>query len=136
MGYYSCPDEGHRDVVCLCGSTRFREEFEQIQLELSLQGMIVLSVGCFGHRGDLPPEACQDGHPVKTNLDSLHLRKIEMASEVYVIDPGGYIGTSTRREIEHALYYRRRLRFFSQEKEGCTPPEFGAARAIIPGSVG
>lgn len=119
MGYYNCPD-GHRDVVTLCGSTRFREQFEEIQRELSLQGKIVLSVGCFGHSGDLPAEHCQDGHPVKERLDSLHIRKIDFAEEVYVIDPGGYIGTSTAREIAHATRTRKPIRYYSQEKEGRT----------------
>lgn len=107
MGYYNCPDDGHRDVVCLCGSTRFRAEFEDASRRLGLAGKITLSVSCFGHSGDLPPEACEDGHPVKERLDGLHLRKIDMAERIVVIDPGGYVGTSTAREIAYAERLRR-----------------------------
>jgi hypothetical protein len=32
----------------------------------------------------------------------MHLRKIDLADEVFVVNVGGYIGTSTRREIEYA----------------------------------
>ena len=85
-------------VVTLCGSTRFREEFLAAQKSLSLAGCIVISVGLFGHSGD--DEVWDDG--VKQMLDDMHKRKILMADEIYVIDPGGYIGASTRSEIEFA----------------------------------
>lgn len=35
-------------------------------------------------------------------LDMLHLRKIDLADRVLVINPGGYIGESTSREIAYA----------------------------------
>lgn len=90
------------EIVVLCGSTRFKDEFEVEQRRLGLEGKIVLTVSCFGHSGDLPPEACTDGHPTKTMLDDLHKRKIDLADRVLVVNPGGYIGTSTRSEIEYA----------------------------------
>lgn len=95
------------EVVVLCGSTRFREEFERETRRLGLEGKIVLTVSMFGHSGDLPPEACQDGHPTKDCLDDLHLRKIDMADRVLVINPGGYIGTSTAREIAYAEWFEK-----------------------------
>lgn len=90
------------EIVCLCGSTRFKAEFEQASRQLGLAGKIVLSVSMFGHSGDLTPEQCTDGHPTKTALDELHKRKIDLADQVLVINPGGYIGTSTRSEIAYA----------------------------------
>lgn len=59
----------------------------------------------FGHAGDLTEEECSDGHPTKTKLDELHKRKIDMADEILVLNVGGYIGTSTRNEIEYAEYW-------------------------------
>ena len=38
----------------------------------------------------------------KTALDALHLRKIDLADRVLVVNPGGYIGESTSREIAYA----------------------------------
>ena len=35
-------------------------------------------------------------------LDEMHLAKIDMADEIFVINPGGYIGSSTKREIAYA----------------------------------
>lgn len=85
-------------VITLCGSTRFRTEFERVQIELTLQGNIVVSVGLFGHSGD--EDVWKDG--VKEMLDDMHLAKIDMADEIYVINPGGYVGQSTAREIAYA----------------------------------
>lgn len=81
-------------IVCLCGSTKFREEYRRENARLTLLGYIVLSVGCF--QGD--PEWGTN----KVNLDQLHLRKIDLADRVFVINPGRYIGESTRREIAYA----------------------------------
>ena len=91
-------------VVCLCGSTRFVDTFNRINRELTLEGRIVLSIGC--HResdealfANLPTE---EAAAIKERLDALHLRKIDLADECLVLNIGGYIGASTRREIQHA----------------------------------
>ena len=83
-------------VVCLCGSTRFRAEIVEANRLLTLEGHIVLAPGVFGHDGD--PITDDE----KAKLDALHLRKIDMAEQVIVIAPEGYIGESTRREIVYA----------------------------------
>ena len=83
-------------VVCLCGSTRFRAEIAEANRAATMAGKIVLAPGVFGHSGD--PLTDDD----KARLDRLHFQKIDMADEVLVVNPGGYIGESTRREIEYA----------------------------------
>ena len=85
-------------IVTLCGSTRFKEQFMEAQKQLTLQGCIVISVGLFGHSGDA--DVWKPG--VKEMLDDMHLRKIDLADEIFVINVGGYIGESTRREIAYA----------------------------------
>ena len=89
---------GKYKVVTLCGSTKFKDEFMQAQKKLTLEGCIVISVGLFGHSGD--QEVFTEG--VKEMLDDMHKRKIDMADEIFVINVGGYIGSSTRSEIEYA----------------------------------
>lgn len=89
---------GKYKVVTLCGSTRFKDEFLEAQKRLTLEGNIVISVGLFGHSGD--NEVWRDG--MKEFLDDMHRRKIDMADAIYVINKGGYIGESTRGEIEYA----------------------------------
>ena len=87
---------GGYKVITLCGSTRFKEDFERINKELTLAGNIVISVGAFGHSGDTFTEE------QKIMLDDIHKRKIDMADVIYVINKDGYIGSSTRSEIEYA----------------------------------
>ena len=87
---------GNYKVITLCGSTRFKEDFERVNRELTLAGNIVISVGAFGHSGDTFTEE------QKVMLDDIHKRKIDMADAIYVINKGGYIGESTTSEIEYA----------------------------------
>jgi hypothetical protein len=91
-------------IVCLCGSTRFWREFQQASLRETLDGNIVLSISTASgtddeHFGNLDRDAY---NAVKTGLDQLHKRKIDLADEILVLNVGGYIGDSTRSEIEHA----------------------------------
>lgn len=85
------------EIVCLCGSTRFRAEFTQVNAELTAAGSIVLAPGVFAHDGDPMTDSA------KVVLDELHKRKIDMADRVLVLNVGGYIGSSTRGEIDYAL---------------------------------
>ena len=92
-------------IITLCGSTKFKDEFMKAQKDLTLQGNIVISVGLFGHSGDNEVwENMDDGTLTKTKimLDDMHKRKIDMADEIFVINVGGYIGESTKSEIEYA----------------------------------
>ena len=95
---------GYR-VITLCGSTRFKDAFMEAQKRLTLDGNIVISVGLFGHSGDNEVwEEMDEDTLTKTKLmlDDMHKRKIDMSDEIYVINVGGYIGDSTRSEIEYA----------------------------------
>ena len=89
---------GKYKVITLCGSTKFKEQYLEAQKRLTLEGNIVISVGLFGHCGD--NEVWTEG--TKAMLDDMHLRKIDMADEIFVINVGGYIGESTRKEIAYA----------------------------------
>ena len=89
---------GKYKVITLCGSTRFKDAFMEAQKQLTLEGNIVISVGLFGHSGD--DEVWTEG--TKEMLDDMHQRKLDMADEIFVINVGGYIGASTRSEIEYA----------------------------------
>lgn len=91
-------------VVVLCGSTRFYDEFQQANYDLTMKGRIVLSVGFYPHAKAQHGHGEGVGHDSaeKLALDELHKRKIDLADEVLVLNVGGYIGESTRGEIEYA----------------------------------
>lgn len=100
---------GNYKVITLCGSTRFKEDFERVNKELTLAGNIVISVGCFGHSGDVFTEE------QKNMLDDIHKRKIDMADAIYVINKDGYIGSSTRSEIQYAMRLGKQIIFMEDD---------------------
>ena len=91
-------------AVSLCGSTRFKEAF--------LEGHIVISVGLFGHSGD--DEVWAEG--MKERLDDMHRRKIDMADAIFVVNVGGYVGESTRGEIEYARRNGKEILYLEPQK--------------------
>lgn len=103
---------GNYKVTTLCGSTKFKEEFMKAQKELTLSGHIVISVGLFGHSGD--NEVWSEG--TKEMLDDMHKRKIDMADEIFVINVGGYIGSSTKSEIEYATKSNKLVRYLEMNE--------------------
>ena len=98
---------GNYKVITLCGSTKFKEEFLSEQKRLTLEGNIVISVGLFGHSG--APEVWTEN--TKEMLDDMHKRKIDMADEIFVINKNGYIGSSTRSEIEYAISNNKKVKY-------------------------
>ncbi len=89
-------------VVTLCGSTKFKGEFEDVKKRLTLEGKLVITLAFFGHT-DMPEyDWSTDGSHLKIMLDRMHFQKIRMADYVFVVNPGNYIGESTAREIEYA----------------------------------
>ena len=111
---------GNYRVITLCGSTRFKDEFMEAQKRLTLEGNIVISVGLFGHSGDNEVwENMDEGTLTRTKemLDDMHKRKIDMSDEIYVINVGGYIGSSTRSEINYAKAAGKSVRYLEEIQE-------------------
>lgn len=110
-------------IYTLCGSTRFPEAFDLANMHLSLKGHIVISVGLMGH-ADRPTGArfiCADGDEhdeTKQRLDRLHYQKIDLSDAIYVVNPGGYIGSSTKREIEYAREHDKAVEFMFPPRAG------------------
>lgn len=109
--------QGKYRIITLCGSTRFKDKFMEVQKRLTLEGNIVISVGLFGHSGDNEVwENMDEGTFTKTKemLDDMHKHKIDMADEIFVINVGGYIGDSTRSEIEYAMKRGKVVRYLEE----------------------
>ena len=112
--------QGKYKIITLCGSTRFKDEFMEVQKRLTLAGNIVISVGLFGHSGDNEVwEDMDEGTLTRTKemLDDMHKRKIDMADEIFVINVGGYIGSSTRSEIDYAKAAGKLVRYLEEIQE-------------------
>lgn len=95
-------------IITLCGSTKFKKQFEQTNAYLTLQGNIVISVAFFEHS-----EGIEITKEQADLLGTLHLRKIDLSDEIFVIDVDGYIGESTRKEIEYAEKKGKLIRYYS-----------------------
>ena len=109
---------GKYRVITLCGSTRFKDAFMEAQKQLTLAGNIVISVGLFGHSGDSEVwENMDEGTLTQTKimLDDMHKRKIDMADGIFVINPGGYIGESTRCEIAYAVEHGKTVEYLEKQ---------------------
>lgn len=98
-------------IVCLCGSTRFKEVFIKANFEETMAGKIVLTVGWFSHSDKhiFYPTSKQ-----KIMLDELHKRKIDLADEILFLNVGGYIGESTMSELKYAYYAGKKIRFLEK----------------------
>ena len=81
------------EIVCICGSIRFVDEMRAANRDLTFAGAIVVAP-------EEPAGAVTEEQ--KVALDALHLRKIDLADRVLVVNPGGYVGDSTSREIAYA----------------------------------
>ena len=103
-------------IVCLCGSTRFYDEFQKAYFEETMKRRIVLSVG-------FKPGVQEHGQTVgitpeqKEMLDELHMRRIDLADEVYILNKGGYVGESTRKELEYARSKGKPIRYLESMGE-------------------
>ena len=100
-------------VITLCGSTKFKDTFELVNKQFTMGGFVVISVGVFGHSD----QSIQDElEQIKPQLDAIHKQKIDMADAIFVINVDGYIGESTKSEIEYAKRQGKKV-FYLEEKE-------------------
>jgi hypothetical protein len=104
-------------IVCLCGSTRFSEAFQNANLTETLNGNIVLTIGCDMKSDDeiWRDKTDDEVEAIKTKLDELHFEKIKLADEVLILNVGSYIGESTGRELAYARSLNKRIRFLESE---------------------
>lgn len=97
-------------IVCLCGSTRFKDAFDEANYQETMAGKIVLSVAFYPY-GDKHGEGVGATSTQKIALDELYKRKIDLADEVLILNVGGYIGDSTRSELEYAQQTNKIVRW-------------------------
>ena len=105
-------------IVCLCGSTRFSEAFQKANFEETLAGKIVLSIGCDTKSDNEIWVDENDREAIKARLDELHLRKIDLADEVLILNVAGYVGSSTRRELDYAQCQGKVIRWLEEPSDG------------------
>ena len=98
-------------IITLCGSIKFKDEFMKVQEKLTLDGNIVLTPNFFNN---IKKENIDE--KTKKMLDEMHKQKIDMSDEIYVINVGGYIGESTKTEIEYAKTKGKKVSYLESIK--------------------
>jgi hypothetical protein len=97
-------------IITLCGSTKFKKQFENVNAKLTMIGHIVISCGVWAHSDDIPLTKKQ-----KDFLDKIHRQKIDLSDAIYVIDVDGYIGKSTKSEIIYAIGKGKKVLYMSED---------------------
>lgn len=101
-------------VIALCGSTRFKDEFIKTQEKLVLEGNIVLSVDIFSKADGI---SMPDNDIIISTLDEIHRVKIDVSDAIFVINKNGYIGKSTKSEIEYAKSLGKEIMYLEEPNE-------------------
>jgi hypothetical protein len=102
-------------IVCFCGSTRFANTFMIERWKLEKQGIITLGINILpnGYFTDTDHHGAeQEG--VKDILDDLHKRKIDISDEVVILNVGGYIGDSTKSELDYTVKIGKPVVYFEK----------------------
>lgn len=98
-----------RKIVCLCGSTKFKEAFDKANREETSKGNIVLTVAMFGHL-----EGLDMNSDTKKIFDEVHFDKILLADEILVLNVNKYIGESTKNEINYAIKHNKKIIYLEE----------------------
>lgn len=102
--------------ICLCGSTRFMDQYQEANRALTLAGHIVYSVAAIstGNHSEI-------SHDEKLTLDAVHLKKIAESDAIMIVgrqeDGSLYIGDSTRREILFARVWGKEVFFYENDEK-------------------
>lgn len=99
------------NIITLCGSIKFKDEFMKVQERLTLDGNIVFTPNFFHNVKD------EINLETKKMLDEMHRKKIDMSDEICVINVGGYIGESTKNEIEYAKIKGKKISYIESAQK-------------------
>lgn len=105
------PKNGEFKTIALCGSTRFKDQFLSVRNQLTMAGYVVLGPEVYGHADNIELSDFE-----KTVLDRMHFQKINMSDEVFIINVKGYIGDSTKREIQYASSLGLPIRYLEKNR--------------------
>ena len=96
-------------VVLLIGSTKFKELFLEVEERLSLRGYLVFTPSVYNQSGEVP----ECGADTNQILDTAAKMKVCRSDIVIVIDKDGYIGSSTKKQIEWAELLNKPVLYYS-----------------------
>lgn len=103
-------------IITLCGSTRFHELFAEYYVKLAMEGYTVLTIpASFQVKGE-NKGLSEISDEIKKRLDECHKEKISISNAIFVLNKNGYIGESTKSEIDFAEYLGKDI-FYLEKHE-------------------
>lgn len=107
-------------IITLCGSSRFTDVMAVCAWLLEKnENAIAMGLHLLPDwYPDCPPDHLAEHEGVADQMDALHLRKIDVSDEVFVVNINDYIGESTAREIAHAERTGKPVRYFMSDEIG------------------
>ncbi len=106
-----------KGIITLCGSTKFMQEYNEVNLELSLKDWVILTVGAFTHSDEELLKSGKINEEAKKKFDKLHMEKIGISQAIVVINKNGYIGESTTNELKHALKLGKKIYWYDSSPQ-------------------
>ena len=103
-----------KGIITICGSTKFKEQFEEVNRRLTWSDWVVLSVGSF-HLSEKDHDIAGKIIARKVLLDILHKQKIAMSQAIVIINVDTYIGESTASEINYARSLGKHIYWYQQQ---------------------
>lgn len=108
-------------VITICGSSRFIEVMAVVGWLLERdEGAIVMGLHLLPswYCKDLVPHHLAEHEGIADKMDELHLRKIDISDEVFVVNCSGYVGKSTAREVKYAGTLEKTIRWYTDDTIG------------------
>lgn len=96
-------------IITVCGSLRFYKEMMEITEEMELQGNCMLVPIYNPARPNKDDFTKEDA----LTLDKMHKEKIKLADAILVVNVDGYIGNSTKSEIEFAKSLNKEILYYT-----------------------
>lgn len=99
-------------IITICGSLRFQKEMMELSEELELAGNCVLA----------PIYPVRQGKDAYTEsevsvLNAMHREKIKLSDAVFIVNVDGYMGDSTKSEMEYAKALGKEILYYTNSAE-------------------
>lgn len=100
-------------IITVCGSLRFFKEMMEITEKMELEGNCML-VPIYN-----PLKSNKDNYSDKDAimLNKMHKERIKLSDAILVVNVNGYVGNSTKSEIEYAKALNKEIIYYTDLKE-------------------
>ena len=95
-------------VITVCGSLKFQNEIMEVAEKLNKTGVCVLTP-VYPHNKELKLSDIDID-----NMKKVHFKRIELSDSIFVVNVNGYVGESTKKEIEFAKEKGKEIIYYTE----------------------